>query len=151
MQQLNKSVIAVHTDSVISTEPLKYPKSGTLGSMIYETEGQGLVLGSGIYQVGIKSKIRGFDTRTNLLKMLPDHGKTMDIYKVRPCTWREVAHRNMDFDRINRFENMVRYLRVNFDSKRIWLNDYKSFKEVRKRNIESVPWITDKTDNIYSL
>lgn len=146
VQQLNKSVIAVHTDSVISTKPLKYPVSGILGNLIFETEGNGVVLGSGIYQVGTKSKIRGFDTHSNLLKMLPDKGKTMDISKVRPYTWREIAHRNMEFDRINRFENMERYLRVNFDSKRIWLNDYKTFKEVRKRNVESVPWIVDKTD-----
>jgi len=146
LQQLNKSVIAVHTDSIISTEPLKYSSSGSLGELIFETKGKGLVLGSGIYQVGEKSKIRGFDTRSNLLKMLPDKGSTMDISKVRPFTWREVAHRNMDFDRINRFENMERRLRVNFDSKRIWLDDYKSFKEVRRRNIESVPWIVDNTD-----
>ncbi|MBA7641287.1 hypothetical protein ES703_48964 [subsurface metagenome] len=146
LQQLNKSVIAVHTDSVISTKPLKYPKTGTLGSLIYETEGRGVILGSGIYQIGSKSKIRGFDTHSNLLKMLPDHGNKMDISKVRPYTWREIAHRNMEFDRINRFENMERFLRVNFDSKRIWLKDYKSFKEVRERNVESVPWILDNTD-----
>lgn len=146
LQQNNKSVVAVHTDSIISTEPLKYPETGLLGNLIYETSGQGVILGSGIYQIGEKSKIRGFDTRSNLLRMLPHKGSTMDISKVRPYTWREIAHRNMDFDRINRFENMERHLRVNFDSKRIWLDDYKSFKEVRLRNVESVPWIVDKTD-----
>ena len=140
-QQNHPSVVAVHTDSIISSERLDIELSDKLGGMAFEIEGNGVILGSGIYQVGKKSRFRGFNTKKPLFDLLPKKGKTMNIEKIRPITWREVAHRGMETDLINRFTSIPRKMRLNFDSKRIWLNDFKNYSEVFKRNVESVPWM----------
>lgn len=147
LQQAHDSIIAVHTDSVISTKPLPLPKKGHLGDIAFEIEGDGVILGSGIYQIGGKTKFRGFDTRKPLAELIPKKGKTLNVVKLRPFTWREIAHRSMSFNKINRFEDVDRNLRLNFDTKRIWLEDYKDFSEVFKRNVESVPWMILSTDS----
>jgi len=146
LQQSNPSVVAVHTDSVISTKPLELPKTGHLGQFIFDSEGDGVILGSGIYQVGKKTKFRGFNTQNLLMSLIPSQGLLMDMSKVRPYTWREVAHRGLSTSQINFFDEMPRKLRLNFDCKRIWLDDYKDFSEVDKRKVESVPWMLDGTD-----
>ena len=147
LQQKHPEIIAVHTDSIISTKPLDFPASGPLGQFVSENEGEGIILGSGIYQVGNKSKFRGFSTKIDLKDLLPSSGKSIDISKVRPYTWREVAHRNLSVSQINLFKDMPRKLNLNFDCKRIWLDDYKDFSEVLERNVESVPWMIDDTDS----
>jgi hypothetical protein len=147
LQQDHPEIIAVHTDSVISTTPLQTTLSDGLGCLDFEVEGDGLVLGSGIYQIGLKSRFRGFNTKKPLMDMIPSRGKKLNMSKVRPYTWREVAHRGLSLSDINRFEDMPRELNLNFDCKRIWLDDYKSFSEVFKRQVESVPWMVDSTDS----
>lgn len=147
LQQKHPEIVAVHTDSIISTKPLDFPETGHLGQFSFEDKGEGIILGSGIYQVGKKSKFRGFATKIDLKDLIPPRGKTIDISKVRPYTWREVAHRNLSVSQINLFEDMPRKLNLNFDCKRIWLNDYKDFSEVLERNVESVPWMIDDTDS----
>jgi len=74
-QTLNPFVVAVHTDSIISTKPIEYNGSGHLGEMIPEIEGKGLILGSGIYQIGNKTKLRGFQSKIPLLDLMPKKGK----------------------------------------------------------------------------
>lgn len=147
LQQEHPSVIAVHTDSIITTKPLQIPESDVIGALSYECEGDGLILGSGIYQIGSKSRFRGFATKKPLLDLIPAKGKKLKMGRVRPYTWREVAHRGLSLDRINLFEEMPRDLQINFDSKRIWLNDYTDYSEVLKRQVESVPWMLDSTDS----
>lgn len=146
LQTLNPSIVAVHTDSIISTKPIKFDTSGQLGEMIHEIEGHGLVLGSGIYQVGNKTKLRGFQSKVPLLELMPAEGKYWNIEQVRPYSWREAVFRNLGTECINRFEVMNKNIDLCFDKKRIWLNDYESYSEVRKRNIDSVPWMLDSTD-----
>ena len=141
LQQNNKCVTAVHTDSIISTKPLDFKDTGVLGDIVYELEGDGIVLGSGIYQIGDKSRFRGFDSKQKLMDLIPSKGKKMKVEVNRPYSWREVAHRNMDLELINRFCDIDRDMRLNFDRKRIWMNDYKCFSEVKERNVESVPWL----------
>ncbi len=140
MQQEHKSIVAVHTDSIISTKSLKIDTGSELGMWEKSVEGEGVILGSGIYQIGTKSKFRGFDTKRPLIDMLPVKGQYIKTNVTRPHTWREVAHRGMDLDMINKFETIPRKLHVNFDCKRIWLDDYKHFGEARKRSVESVAW-----------
>ena len=152
MQRKHPSVIAVHTDSVISKEPLDYPAKGSLGDMVHEESGAGVILGSGIYQVGEKSKFRGFRTKTPLLDLLPSHGPTLTIERLRPWSWKEVLHLGLDLALINRFEEQSKGLRVNFDAKRVWLDDWQDFADVRERNVYSVPlpvfWNGEKYSSI---
>jgi hypothetical protein len=139
MQNKYKTIVAVHTDSVISTKPLPLQCSNTLGSFTKENSGLGVVLGSGIYQIGDKTRFRGFHRPMSLMELIDTPSKTISLKDIHATTWRECAFHNWDTARINRFENTTKSLRVNFDCKRIWLNDYKTFREVLRRRVESLP------------
>lgn len=148
LQQKYPSIVAVHTDSVLTTKPLDFKKHASLGEFEYSVEGDGVILGSGIYQIGDKSRFRGFSTNTPLIDMIPNKGKKLVTKKFRPYSWREVAHRNLATEYINRFMELERGLHINFDTKRVWLNDYNHYGEVFKRNVTSVPWI-ETLDHIF--
>lgn len=163
LQRQYDSVIAVHTDSVISLEPLPYGENGGLGDLIYETEGNGILLGSGIYQIGDKIKFRGFNLRkvgqsgykgngnqkredciefSNDLTELFKHDRDrVKIFDQRPLSWREVAFHGWSRDLINCFTELPKDVNVQFDKKRIWVDDYKTFSEIPLRNVISIPHI----------
>lgn len=133
------SICAVHTDSLISSSPLPIQTGHELGEWEESVSGTGVLLGSGVYQIGSKSKFRGFHTKKPLLEILPRHGNTWSVKVTAPRSWREVAFRELDIARINRFETTIKKIRPDFDSKRIWLEDWKSFRDVRRRNVDSLP------------
>lgn len=133
------SIVAVHTDSLISTEPLPIVTSSELGGYEHQLEGDGFIMGCGVYQIGEKNKIRGFRTRHNLESFIPESGRTHKIIETKPLSWRQVAFRNLDPDQINHFVEVEKEITPAFDNKRFWLNDYTDFAEVRYRNVESVP------------
>lgn len=139
MQQLYPSVVAVHTDSVISVTDLPECHKSGLGQWEYETCGEGVIIGSGVYQIGETSKIRGFNTEKPLLELVHTNATKCRIDHTRPYTWREVAYRGMDINFINRFDEIPRYLTVDFDRKRMWLDDWKSFRDVENRKVYSTP------------
>ena len=143
MQNKYQSVVAVHTDSIISTKPLDIELGSELGDWGYETEGDGVILGSGIYQIGAVNKYRGFRSTTDLLTMIDHPRSTMRLFNKRAISWRECVFHNWDTARINRFEEQNKKLHVQFDKKRIWINDYKTFRDVLTRRVNSVPHFTD--------
>jgi len=140
LQRLYPSVVAVHTDSVISTKPLPFDPSDTLGVLGYECNGEGVILGSGIYQIGDKVRFRGFDSKRDLYALIGQKRRHVKIKLHRPHTWREIAFHDWDTELINKFVDMPRRLDVQFDRKRIWLGDWTSFYDVTKRNVQSVPF-----------
>jgi predicted transcriptional regulator len=144
LQQLHPEIIAVHTDSVISTIPLDFAERGELGDMIYELEGYGVVIGSGLYQIGEKVKTRGFHLDNDLMTKIDTNKKIITIEDIRPHTWREVIFHNWELDRINRFEIEFKNISVNFDRKRLWIDDYKNFGEVKKRKVDSLPRVSTR-------
>jgi len=139
MQALHAAVWAVHTDSVISTEPIPMRASGTLGAFAPTVEGYGVILGSGIYQIGDKVRFRGFSSRRDLLAFMGWAKPTIPLDEIRAHSWREVAFHNWSTSLINRFEAMPRELQINFDRKRVWLDDWKTFAEVPEHPVESLP------------
>lgn len=139
LQQKYSSVIAVHTDSVISKKKLPFTDKGKLGDLIFEIAGNGVILGSGIYQISKKTKFRGFDTKVSLLKTIQRGEDELEVSKERPYSWREVIFHGWSKDLINQFVDIPKNVNINFDKKRIWIEDYKSYKEVMKRNVYSVP------------
>ncbi len=141
LQADHPSICAVHTDSVISKAPLPYGKSRELGELAYETEGQGVILGSGVYQIGSKVALRGFGAGVNLLQLCSRRYRRVSLPGVHALSWREAAWRGADHERINRFEEAPKYLDVAFDSKRIWLQDYTTFADIPTRKVKSVPLI----------
>lgn len=140
-QSIHRSVVAVHTDSILSTEALNFPTEGTLGDMIYKTEGEGLVLGAGIYELGDKIKFRGMPGKTSLIETIRDTKKKFELPYIHAYTWREIAMRGWNLDMINRFQDLPKSLNINFDQKRLWLNDWQHWKEVLNRKVESSPLI----------
>ncbi len=141
LQQENNNIVAVHTDSVISTARLPFTGSDSIGDLSFETEGQGVILGSGIYQIGDKIKFRGFPLKTPLLELCGQGGKTLKVQNRHAYTWREVVFRHWENTLINRFETVEKKVDINFDQKRLWLDDWTSFKEIGNRNISSIPLI----------
>lgn len=141
MQHLHSSIIAAHTDSVISKKRLQFTSDSELGRFSFQLEGQGVILGSGIYQIGDKIKFRGFPLKTPLLELCHNGNKTLSVETNHAYTWREVIYRGWSNTLINRFEKVNKKVHINFDQKRFWLDDWKSFKEIEKRNISSMPLI----------
>ena len=141
LQNKYNSVVAVHTDSIISKEKLSYPKTDILGSMSYETEGQGVLVGSGVYQIGDKVKLRGFDAKINLLEMLDVDSDVLKFNSKKFHSWREIIFRNHSPEEINKVEDVLKEMKINFDHKRLWLDDYTNFREVKERNVYSSPYI----------
>lgn len=140
-QEQYPSVIAVHTDSLISKEPLPFPKDGSLGDMVYKLEGDGLLLGCGIYQIGDKFKFRGVRGKGDLFDLVDRKTDSMVLYPKRPLSWKEVAAKGWNINRINRFEKVKKTIKVDFDCKRVWIDDYTKFYQLLKRNVLSIPHI----------
>ena len=137
MQQSYPEIIAVHTDSLISKKPLPIETSKELGCFDFECEGNGVVIGSGIYQIGTKSKYRGFNLDIPLMDLINVASKTIPIKEVHAHTWSEVAFRQWDVTEINHFEEITKELSCNFDHKRLWENDVKNFRQLLRRNVTS--------------
>lgn len=141
MQRKYPSVWAVHTDSLISDQPLPYEPSNTLGDMSYEIEGPGVIVGTGIYQIGYHTAIRGVRSNASLYSLRKTHGRYADMSRSQPLSWRQTLQRNMDTDHINRWIDHQKHMRVDMDSKRVWLDDWTSWHEVTQRTVESIPYI----------
>ncbi len=148
LQQKYEDIIAVHTDSVISKIKLPLYNKGMLGEFEFETEGEGIILGSGIYQIGDKNKFRGFDSKTSIIDIVKNMKSKGTLTVKRPLTWREVVFHGWELDRINRFEEITKELNVNFDQKRFWVNDWESFSDVLENNVYSVPLVVDSVMGI---
>ena len=129
LQQKHKSIIAVHTDSVISTKKLPYPKTGVLGDLIYETEGQGGIWMCGVYQIGDKIAQKGFIGVDNLMDFFKNKGATASIKMKRFDTWREVASRNNSKEYINKLQVVPKKMNINVDMKMLWMNDPTTFRD----------------------
>jgi hypothetical protein len=139
LQQLYPSIVAVHTDSVISTKKLDINIGKNLGEIDFECEGQGLIIGSGIYQIGKKIRFRGMQFHLDLFELFDQKKKTIKISQIHVNTWRECAFHGWSNEEINKFVDVMRELRVDFDQKRIWIDDYKYFSEIFSRNVNSLP------------
>ena len=143
MQNTYHDVVAVFTDSAISKSPLPLEETSGLGSWNKETEGKGIILGSGIYQIGSKTKLRGYESKTPLMELIETKGSVIKISSQHATTWREVAFRHTDTDTINLFADIQKDIRINFDTKRLWIDDYKDFREVKERKVISLPRMYD--------
>jgi len=141
LQNKFKSVVAVHTDSVISTEPLDLQFSDDIGDWNLVCKGEGVIIGSGVYQIKDKTKIRGFPKEISLFDLIKRGGKRIIINEKRPLSWTEVVFHNWEKGLINRFELVKKEITPDFDKKRIWLNDYQDFSEIPQRKVKSIAYL----------
>lgn len=138
MQNEYPSVVAVFTDSVISTKPLDLELSTELGEWAFSCSGSGVLVGSGVYQIGDKRRFRGFESREDLVELIKGADKVITITKKRPLGWREIVFHGWDTEGINEFIDVEKHLTPNFDRKRIWINDWETFRDVVSRKVSSI-------------
>lgn len=143
LQLTHSSIWAVHTDSVISDKPLPYAKSNTLGTLSYETEGQGILVGCGLYEIGNKTALRGVPSDVTIRSLCESGRGKVSINVRQPLSWRLASVRHRDESEINRWLDANKDLRPNSDTKRIWIDDYKDWRELLERQVFSVPKMID--------
>lgn len=141
LQRQHPSIWAVHTDSIISDQPLPYVKSSLLGDLSYEIEGPGILVGCGVYEIAGKSALRGIPSAISLAELSEKGGAYADVSSQQPLSWRMALMRNFDNDQINRWMDQQKHLRPAMDDKRIWIDDWTDWREVTQRRVESVPWV----------
>jgi hypothetical protein len=139
LQNVYRNIIAVHTDSVISKTKLDIAEQKKFGGFEFEKEGQGIIAGCGIYQIGNKTKIRGVKLKKDLFQLFDTDEKELVVDEVHVPSWREVVSNNWEKEKINLFYNRQKLLDVNFDKKRIWIDDYKKWNEIFLRSVSSLP------------
>lgn len=145
-------VAAAATDSLITTAPIELTLGKSLGEWSLEVEGEGVIIGSGVYDVSGKSKFRGIHTDKKLLKMIreqidkPAEDTEPDKLRIefqRPWTWQEVVFRGMGKDSINLFHTEVKEIDINFERRRLWQYRWKSLQDILAGGIVDsypIPW-----------
>lgn len=141
IQMEHPEVVAVHTDSVLSRRKLPLYCTDRLGDWQETVSGIGVILGCGFYQVGDKVRVRGFPFQGCLFELLNKSPPEITIPDTRAITWRLVAANHWDTNMVNRFVERDKVLNINFDNKRVWLDDWKSGTEAITSNMASMPFI----------
>lgn len=121
---LGNRSIAVHTDSVLTTGRL--PKSwlgGNLGDWALEREGAGVLIGSGVYDIGEKIAFRGLKVRDGInwrerLSHAGTSGKVSVPVTVVPSLFGAVSRGKRK--EANVFVNRTKVVNLNSDVKRLW-------------------------------
>jgi len=148
-----KNIIAIHTDSLISDIPLdNYLDIGKeLGKWNLEKEGKGIILNTGMYQIGYLIKTRGIPKRFIInwlrfcLKNSNVEKKEFNIKHMRKLSEGLVRDKSLKY--VNRIVDDKRSVNCNSDTKRDWITDFKNFNEVLTTNISSYPYYSFKDYN----
>lgn len=119
------NIVAVHTDSIITNLDLEahgFNCNSDLGGWNREANGDGVMVGSGVYQVGNKVHYRGYKSIDSLIDLIMSNRNKKDITIPQRLvlSWRLVVFRNAGNEFINRFVTDDKILNLEFDSKREW-------------------------------
>jgi len=118
-----ESVVAVHTDSIITTDKIPIKTSTKIGGWDFKTSGAGVIVGSGIYQIGGKIAFRGYSKKFDLIELIKNSiGNNIEIKQTLVRSWKMALFQHED---INKFEDTDKILDLNFDNKRIWKSNFK--------------------------
>lgn len=135
-----KNYVAFHTDSIISETKLPLKLDSELGNWTLDYEGEGVVLNTGIYQIGNKVRHRGFHgDNINWIKLLKKNAKSDHITFTRTKVLKiaESLKRFHNIKDVNTFQTLEKKLSLKNDNKRNWHSNFKSCKDVLKRNYSS--------------
>ena len=129
-ESYDKHIVAVHTDSIITTVDLRNNGLGIsdkLGDWNVENDGYGVVVGSGVYQIGDNVHFRGYHGLNDLLGLVKSNRNHINITVEQKLvlSWRLVVFRNAEHDLINRFTQGNKILNLHFDRKRDWASRWK--------------------------
>ena len=140
------NIISIHTDSLMSDIPLdKFLNIGKeLGNWNLESKGKGIILNTGMYQIGYLVKTRGIPKKfikTWLRFCLKNNNVDMKTFKIKHMRkLSEGLVRDKSLENVNTIVDDTRTVNCNSDTKRDWISDFKSFKEVITLNIDSYPY-----------
>lgn len=135
-----KNIKGFHTDSIITDKPVKLPISNELGAWSIEDSEAGVLIASGIYQIGNKVRRRGFADKTiNWLELLRKYGNKRNIKFEQQHVLRmaETLKRFKSIEEVNKFIIQKKKMNPNTDKKRVWSSKFKNCADVLKRNIDS--------------
>jgi len=140
------NIIAIHTDSIISDIPLdKFLKLDLeIGNWSKEKEGKGIILNTGMYQIGYLIKTRGIPKKfiKNWLRFCLKN----QIYKKKQFKIKHMRKlseglvRDKSLINVNIMVDDIRTINANSDTKRDWILNFNSFREVMTKNIDSYPY-----------
>ena len=140
-----KDLIGLQTDSIITKRKLlNLPISKKMGEYSYkQKQVRGIMVASGINQIGDITKFRGFATNINLFKEL-NNGKIKDnklvLDLIRFTKLKESYKQiELNYEMINIPREVKTLLDVNSDKKRVWNDKFNSPHEVLEKTIDSVP------------
>jgi len=122
---LGSACIAVHTDAVTTTIllPARY-LGDKLGQFVLKHQDKGIMILSGMYQMGSKAAYRGFRMPKGFswydkLKSMGNRSKTALSFR-EAKSWITAVIQNKP-EEINRFSDVSKELDLNADNKRLWL------------------------------
>ena len=141
------TVIALATDSVLSTAPLPLPLSSALGDWKLDILEDVVLIGSGVYfyrkDGELCGKYRGFPFQQGRVQQILDAiGKarssrvsfrTLKRYSIQECLRLDAM------EMANAILDVTRKLDLNFDQKRIWADRWRKGSEVFTKRISSEP------------
>lgn len=143
------NIISFATDGIKSTKPLNKLKIGkNLGEWDDETpkNKKFTCIGNGIYfYEGEKSRFRGFGKQINIMDM--NINKNSTSVKI-PITRNQKLKatfkaKDLNLEKFNVIEPDEKELNFNFDKKRIWQEDFKTFDDIFTKQINSKPHYID--------
>jgi hypothetical protein len=154
------SIIACHTDSVISTKPITIPGHDKgMGSFEFVEKGDGILIMCGIYALNDCWGTRGFTLKKKddenyyqaLKRMLMEHENKLSISvpTKRVESWVEATNKGHDPSIINYFQLYNKEMNINADKKRDWgKNSRTTCKQLTKNLYTSKPLTTNHPDFI---
>lgn len=141
----SKRLVAVFTDSLLlsARSPFLQDSGAKLGEFELKESGRGLVIGSGVYQVGDMTKFRGFHIRESLIDILTKNLRK-DVFAV-PQTRRNslgvLVRRGFENDEfLNGIFDDEKLLDLNFDAKRVWARSFSNCADALRNRITSAPF-----------
>lgn len=150
---LGDDCLALHTDSVMTTRPI--PSSfvtNELGGFEYVTEGDGILIACGLYQLGNACAWKGVrpvegDTWENILNKFK-HRSKIPYTHLHVESWREAMAKNHPVTSINVFERGKKEVDLNCDLKRRWPSRVKA-RDLLSTRQDSLPriWLEDSPPN----
>lgn len=140
-----------HTDSIISESKLPLKLDDKLGNWNLDYEGSGVILNTGVYQIGKKVRHRGFKgADIDLINLLKQNKKRDHIpfSRIKVLKIAESLQRFNNIDNVNIFTTLDKKLYLHNDKKRNWNSKFKNCIDVLSRNYSSktlhFSYISDK-------
>lgn len=140
-------IISFATDSITSTKKLNHiPVSDKLGEWKDKKINKAYILACGIYAHDELEKVRGLKRHEKIFNILERlHEREYEFINIRPIGLREniqnflKTENKTHYDLFNLFMPNKKYLKVDMDKKRQWINEPNYFNELMNNQYDSIP------------